>query len=521
MHPKAWWRESLIILGAALSVAIYMLSAGAAHDPGFPLDDAWIHQTYARNLAESGQWAFVPGEPSAGSTSPLYTLLLAGGYWLGAPFSLWAGLLGAAALAGAGLIAQGMGRRLLATLGMPRAADRGGLACGLALVLAWHLVWAGASGMETMLFGALTLGMVALAWRELDARPQTVPALVGRGMALGVLGAAAMLTRPEGAGLLGLIGLVMWAARPQESWRGVLIWSAGVGLGWLAGFVPYALFNLSLGSSIFPGTASAKQAEYAVLLGLPYLRRVANLLLPILAGGQFLLLPGIAAGVMALGVRLRRDKTALLLLILVLWGLALVLLYAARLPATYQHGRYVMPALPHLIVFGAAGTVFLVARLQRRGMAGRVLGRALALTAIVLYAVFWGVGLDQYRQDVRIIQSEMVASARWIAASLPPDELLAVHDIGAVGYFAPRPVLDLAGLVSPEVIPIIRDEAALWELMAVRDVRYLLAFPDQIPGQNPDDPRLCLLYSTDAPWAIAAGGRNMSVYALAGDEGCP
>lgn len=519
MHPKSWWREGLIVLGAALSVAIYMLGAGAAHDPGFPLDDAWIHQTYARNLAESGQWAFVPGEPSAGSTSPLYTLLLAAGYWLGAPFSLWVGVLGAAALAGAGLIAQGMGRRLLAALGMPRAADRGGLACGLAVALAWHLVWAGASGMETMLFGALTLGMVALAWRALDARPQTAPALLRRGMALGLLGAAAMLTRPEGAGLLGLIGLVMWLVRPQESWRGVLIWSVGVGLGWLAGFVPYALANLSLGSSIFPGTAFAKQAEYAVLLGLPYLQRVASLLLPILAGGQVLLLPGIAAGGIALSAR--RDRAAFLLLLPVIWGLALVLLYAARLPATYQHGRYVMPALPHLIAFGAAGTVFLVARLQRRGMAGRVLGRALALTAVVLYAVFWGVGLDQYRQDVRIIQSEMVASARWIAASLPPDELLAVHDIGAVGYFAPRPILDLAGLVSPEVIPVIRDEAALWALMEARDVRYLLAFPDQIPGQNPDDPRLCRLYTTDAPWAIAAGGQNMTVYALAWDEVCP
>ncbi|MBN2470580.1 MAG: hypothetical protein JXN59_07640 [Anaerolineae bacterium] len=521
MHQQSAWRETIVILFAVLSVTIYMLGAGAARDPGFPLDDAWIHQTYARNLAESGQWAFVPGEPSAGSTSPLYTLLLAAGYWLGAPFSLWAGLLGAGALAGAGLIAMQMGRRLGAALAPGRAARWVDTGAGLAVVLAWHMVWAGASGMETMLFGALTLGMVAVAWRELDDRSQAVPALVRRGMALGLLGAAAMLTRPEGAGLLGLIGLVMWAARPQDAWRGVLVWSGGVGLGWLAGFVPYALFNLSLGGSIFPGTASAKQAEYAVLLGLPYLQRVAALFTPILAGGQFLLLPGIAAGVMALGARLRRDRAALLLLIPIIWALALVLLYAARLPATYQHGRYVVPALPHLIVFGVAGTAYLSAWLQRRGMAGRVLGRALVLTVIVLYALFWGIGFEQYGRDVRIIQSEMVASARWIAATLPPDELLAVHDIGAVGYFAPRPILDLAGLVSPEVIPVIRDGAALWDLMAARDVRYLLAFPDQVPGQDADDPRLCPMFTTGAPEAIAAGGQNMTVYALAWDGNCP
>ncbi len=53
---------------AAASVAAYARAAGGA---GFPLDDAWIHQVYARNLALHGQWAFVLGQPSAGSTSPL------------------------------------------------------------------------------------------------------------------------------------------------------------------------------------------------------------------------------------------------------------------------------------------------------------------------------------------------------------------------------------------------------------------------------------------------------------------
>ena len=32
-------------------------------------DDAMISMRYARNLAQTGQWAFVPGQPSAASTS--------------------------------------------------------------------------------------------------------------------------------------------------------------------------------------------------------------------------------------------------------------------------------------------------------------------------------------------------------------------------------------------------------------------------------------------------------------------
>ncbi len=506
------WRDAAIVLAAFLGVMAYVVGAGVMGEAGYPLDDAWIHQTYARSLAQTGQWAFVPDVPSAGSTSPFYTLLLSFGYRLGAAPLLWTTLLGAITLAVTGLMAARMAERLT-----PDARHIGWWA-GLATVLAWHLIWAAASGMETALFAALTLALIALAWRELDACHRTQPAILGRGMMLGLLGAVAMLTRPEGVGLVGLIGLLMWAVRPQGSWRGALLWSAGVVLGWLIGFVPYALLNLSLGGDILPNTASAKQAENAILLEISYPGRLLNLLFPLSAGGQLALIPGVVAMIAAV---VRRGRQALLLLLPVLWGGALIALYAARLPAPYQHGRYVIPALPFFLLYGVAGTALIVRR-GASSMGGRVVGRALALTALILFLLFWPVGLQQFARDVQIIQSEMVAAALWVADHLPPDDLLAVHDIGALGYFAPRPILDLAGLVSPEVIPIIRDPDALWALMEARDVRYLMALPDQIPGQNPADPRLChRVFITDGEWSQAAGGANMAVYTLPRDGQCP
>ena len=53
------------------------VSALAAGELGYPLDDGWIHQVFARNLAETGQMAFNRGEPAAGSTAPLWTVALA------------------------------------------------------------------------------------------------------------------------------------------------------------------------------------------------------------------------------------------------------------------------------------------------------------------------------------------------------------------------------------------------------------------------------------------------------------
>ena len=512
MNRKILWRDGVIVLLAFVSVIAYVVGAGAMGEMGFPLDDAWIHQTYARNLAQTGQWAFVPGEPSAGSTSPLYTVLLSIGYFVGLPFMVWTTFLGGLALALAGIVAARLAERLLPDVRVI------GWWGGLAVVAAWHLVWAAASGMETMLFAALTLCLIAVSWRELDDRPAS--STFWRGAVFGLVGAAATLTRPEGVGLVGLIGLVMWIARPGGSWRWVLLWSVGVAVGWAAGIVPYALLNLNISGSILPNTAAAKQAENAPLLAISYPGRVINLLFPLSAGGQLALIPGMVAAAVVFLRRALRERRAWLLVVPLLWPAALVGLYAARLPAPYQHGRYVIPALPHLILYGVAGTV-MIWRWGARTMGGRVVSRALVSTALVLFILFWGIGLQQYGRDVQIIQSEMVATARWLDEHIPPDQLLAVHDIGAVGYFAPRPILDLAGLVSPEVIPIIRDVDALWALMQQRGARYLMALPDQIPGQDPADPRLCPVFTSNGQWSPAAGGANMTVYALVWNGGCP
>ena len=74
--------DFILLLVAAGMVALYVAVSGG----GFPLDDSWIHQTYGRSLGTTGVWAFVPGEPSAASTAPLYTVLLAASYALGLPY---------------------------------------------------------------------------------------------------------------------------------------------------------------------------------------------------------------------------------------------------------------------------------------------------------------------------------------------------------------------------------------------------------------------------------------------------
>lgn len=557
------------VIGAAGALA-YVGYAAAHGYAGFPLDDGWIHQTYARNLVETGAWAYVPGEVSAGSTSPLWTLVLALGYALGAPFRVWTAAVGglsvAAVAVAAGWVARWLtscplrglcgifgrmddtsswlarkgtngekpkrGRRErteetedptpgiekrrrrldMPTLEAPSAGawwPVPAAVAALACALEWHLLWAGASGMETALFAALALavlgGAMALA-REghPDGRPWAW-------LGWGLVGGAAFLTRPEGLLPVALGGACLLAVRRGDWTQGrrgaALRRYALAAAGFLALAVPYLIFNWKASGAVLPNTFYAKQAEYREIAeSVPWLVRAARVAGVQFVGGAALLVPGMMAAWREIGRR--RDWVGFLPLG---WWAATVVLYATRLPVTYQHGRYEMPVIPVLLVYGAPGTLALISAAKSR--VGRILSRALALAACAVLLAFAVVGARAYLADVRIIDTEMVDVARWLDANTPQDAVIAVHDIGAVGYFTRRRLVDLAGLVSPEVVPFIRDEGRLYEYIRARGASYLVTFPSWYP-QMTARPDVVMVYQTRAPWAVLAGGDNMAVYRL-------
>jgi hypothetical protein len=508
-------------LCAALIVGLFYLaiSAWMFGFSGFPLDDAWIHQTYARNLARSGQLAFVPGVPSAGSTAPLWTVLLSLGYLLGLPFRFWTYGLGLVLLGLTGWTVARLGRRLF-----PESRNLG-LWAGLFCVFEWHLIWAAVSGMETILFIWLSLLLFEryLASTSIEPSQQRWRSDFG----LGILGGLLILTRPEGVGLVGLVGLDMafrWWRQTEARVVAQLLkrWSGLVaGAGFL--LLPYVAFHLQLTGLPFPNTFYAKQTEYGIILETfplwwrlfgnigPPVESVQGVFRVIFIGAQLLLLPGL---LFASWLTIKENRWSLLPVWL--WWVSYLLLYGLRLPVTYQHGRYQIPAIAWVILLGVWGTARLVKRRHKpvgRQLLGRVVGRALVISLLALVLAFTVVGAQAYGRDVRFIESEMVATAKWLKAQTAPDALIAAHDIGAIGYFAQRPLIDLAGLVTPEVIPFIRDEAALFDFIIASQADYLVTFPSWYPEMTRNS-ALIVRYSTQAPWAPQAGGDNMTVYQI-------
>ncbi|MCL4258204.1 MAG: hypothetical protein KJZ53_06730 [Anaerolineales bacterium] len=448
---SAFPKQRVFLLGvlAALSMAGYALYSNLQAGPGFPLDDAWIHLTYARNLAQHGEWAFIPGQPSSAATSVVWVLLLAPGAWLGTAPTLWPWVLGWLSLWALGLLAAAAFGRLA-----PQQARWAPWVAAL-LVIEYHLVWAALSGMETALFAALCLAAPCVALRPAP-----------HALAAGALAGLAMLVRPEGLTLLAPLAVSLLLAS-----RNKLAGLAQLLAGFMLFLIPYLAFNHSLSGTWWPNTLYAKQAEYAALLAQPLWLRWAGQAAAPLTGLGLLALPGFVFFVVH-----AIQRRASLRLAWVAWVLGFLLLFALRLPAVYQYGRYAMPVLPVYLVLGAVGTAEALARLHNTAWQRRLAAAWVAAAALVALA-FYVLGARAYQRDVAFIQTQMVASAQWVAAHTPADARLAAHDIGALGYFAPRPLVDLAGLVSPEVVPFMQDEARLAAYLDAAGVQYLVAFP--------------------------------------------
>lgn len=452
-------RFFIFVICAALGVSAYAGVAAANGHAGFPLDDAWIHQTYARTLAQTGQLAFAPGQLSAGSTAPLWTVLISLAYRFGFDAYTWTLALGALCLALTGWLIYRLSDRL--------SPNRSGVAwaAGLFAVFEWHLIWAAASGMETMLFSALSLALIDGVWgRE-------------RGWLIGVLGGLLILTRPEGLLLVTPAALLTLT----RSDRGGFKEFAATLTAALVTIAPGAWFNFQASGALFPNTFYAKQAEYAVLLSAPdiWLSAVGQMLAAPLAGSGAVLLPGLGAWIVAQRRSIMRSEAWPQWLPL-FWIAAHTGVYALRLPVHYQHGRYLIPIIPVLIVYGVVGLGTIT---SSRGInrAAPIAGRVLSLAAAVVLIVFVPIGAATYATDVAVIDDEMVAVAQWLHTHTPPGAIIAAHDIGALGYFARRPLLDMAGLISPEVVPFIRDEDQLWSWLRARGADYVVTFTDWYP----------------------------------------
>lgn len=406
---------------------------------GYITDDTFIHLQYAKNLAAGRGFVFNTGEHVYGSTSPLWVALIADGMALGFDGLRVARVLGLVSTLASVLLFFKLMRRSL------RIPELRAVATLTWSAHAWMIRWS-LSGMETPLAVALVLaGFVAFTeGRQWGARP----------VRTGAWWALAALTRPEGVILLVLWGVFL--VIDTDSREGVRRLIAGalppalIYGGWL-------LFARLYFGTFWPNTLSAKIAG---MDGWPGFREALVRQVQVFGATDAVLAGALVAALAFGGKRLWPRRLQAQRLLPWVWIALLPVLYVMRgVPVL---SRYLLPLMP---IFA-----WLAWRAVERWWAGEdpapgmrpgaaLLGVGLAALALVQNVlVYQYVALPQVHSFSSGLRQSMIPWGRWFAQHTPPDVSVAAPDIGALGYFGGRRVVDLAGLVTPGMVPLLRHE---------------------------------------------------------------
>lgn len=469
------YTASAVILGSVFN-----------HHRGFPLDDSWIHQSIGRNFADFGSLGYLPHQRSAGSTSLLWTMLLAANYKF---------------LPGVSPIAYTVAINFLCLLAtgvlLLRAALTDRLSPLLAVVWAvapaldGNYVWLAFTGMEHLLFVAFSLLSITW-WLSLvrsGGRSKTF-VFVAAGLALGLLG----MTRPEGAVLVALLlvgyPLLVRSTPTRPAYYATACLAAGLTS------VPF-IINLLTSRSLLPLTLKGRRFLYFTGHGSALHLRIELIeqwimrpfkMVAAVDGQQvhglgphlaFLLAVSVLAALWAWGFSslIRGHRVAMALICG--WGVLHSLLYVVILPSSGHAGRYQTFLLLLTLPLLAIGVAAALRRWPAAPLVAAVLVAAVGCRSLPLWRRVLVSGIDH-------INGSHGVAAGWIDSHLP-GQAIAVFDIGRIGYertedHSNPPVVDLGGLTDASYLPFLL-EGRVPEYLKLHDIRYAV-FPVDESGES-------------------------------------
>jgi len=407
-------------------------------------DDAYITYVYAQSVAQGHGFRFnVDGPQVLGTTTPLYTLLLAGGAKLGADIPVFSMVIGAVSMT------------IAAALLLLLAADLGMLLVGFVAAVAWSLSpqsWLVSEGMETGLYLALILAALWTAHRGWRTSALT-------------LGAVCVLTRPDGLAVLVAVAVHLAVGR-RWSWSAAL--PAGVLLGgwgayaWLAFGSPLPTSGLAkvVHETAISGRFSLLSPTlFGLVFPLTWLALVSNAdaasWLTVLA----LVVEWLAVGVVFVFRRRPAGR--------------MVLLWAALYAAGYlalgvpNFGWYYAPLglVGGLVLWAGVRHLLQVVPRRLGGVwptvgDGVLIALGLASAGAVLVAA-----PPPLPAGDQVTDPHQLAGV-WLHDHARPDATVVAYEVGKLRYFSDLLTIDLLGLTEPEARPFLERRDYAW---AVRE----------------------------------------------------
>ena len=392
-------------------------------------DDAFITYRYVRNLAAGRGFVYNVGEQHLGTTTPLYTILLATlSKLLPFPIPLLSGWVSLLSWIACALF-------LWRTAVYQRCP-------GLGLVILWTVALNGlflpTFGGEELFFLALVAAAIFTYVTSYSCR-YILPIC-------GVLLSLAFLTRGEGAILALLLVVHYMLTRRRLPWP-LLVAGALTVLPWL-------VYSLMTFGSFLPSTLEAKiiQGRSGLWRHGYFMRDLYQYVKMVGFDGQRVCLALLAClGAVGAWGAWRRERTWLLLL-----GWVFLYLMGYQALGVPMYHWYVAPLALAMSVSAALGVYCLWAQdFRSLGGAYRSTLRTVlrGSACIMVCLAFFPLAKDTFTYASTLPQPSALfykAVAQWLVDHTPASATVAALEIGHIGYYSDRYIVDWAGLVTPD-----------------------------------------------------------------------
>jgi hypothetical protein len=384
-------------------------------------DDPFITYRYAQNIANGLGFVYNPGERVLSTTTPLFTLLLA------ALSPLWNNLPRLANLIGAMSIALGalLIYWLADILHEPLVGWAGLLLYPTSPILLSCL------GSETPLYIAFCLACFVFYWRS----NYTLTA---------IFCALAVLTRPDGILVPVLLAadFIIRIRRPIP-WKSVMIFSL------LA--LPWFIFSWLYFGSPIPATLAAKQHQGLMAISQRFAAGFLTLIKTYYLSWYYEIQAGIAGlGIIYIIPQSRRWVS------FIAWPIVYFITFI--LLGMTRYFWYYAPLLPGFVVLvglGLVGLDWIIRRLLDKvhnpGTLISSIPRLVIIILLVIPGIFQIIHIKTIVENRDPRYTIYRAVGKWLHANTLPDASIGTLEVGMIGYYAKRPMIDFAGLIQPEI----------------------------------------------------------------------
>ncbi|MCB0726912.1 MAG: hypothetical protein KDD00_05575 [Ignavibacteriae bacterium] len=408
----------------------------------FPLDDPWIHLNFAKNLVDYHSFSYYKDQiVTAGSTSPLYVFILVIGFLFTNNEMILSYVIGTAFFGFAAFVFYKLALK---------EHDNNilyGFLITLVFILDPRLNFIALSGMETTMFIFLLLLGVYF-YKTCNT--------ILLGITLGLI----FWARPDGIAFIAAIGVDFiyqkWIVKDEKENNSRPIFSLKeiskvVGI-FIMFLLCYFAMNLYLSGSVLSNTYGAKVAFYTDTdVRITFLKVY---IWDFFTEYQFAyLMPGflilLVKSIYDLTKRKYNSYSIYFLFIFIF-----IFIYLVKIPLFSRFGRYFMPMIPFYIMISISGYFILVEMLK--GILKNLIVRKIIVSCILLFLLIltfisFKTNCEYYAYHSKYIYDRHVKTAHWLRDNTNENDIIATHDIGAIGYYSKRKVIDIVGLINPEL----------------------------------------------------------------------